>query len=64
MKEPAASGPGEGMKAEDYLQQTLDEYYEFHGWDKKTGLQRKQKLEELGMHSVAEVLERVGPLVE
>lgn len=58
MKEPTPHGPGKGMKAEDYFDQVLDEYYEYHGWDKRTGLQQRQKLEELGLEDIIPILER------
>ena len=58
MKEPTPHGPGKGMKAEDYFDQVLDEYYEYHGWDKRTGLQKRQKLEELGLEDIIPILER------
>lgn len=41
-----------------------DEYYQLRGWDIKTGLQTKAKLEELGLNDVAEELETRGLLVE
>jgi aldehyde:ferredoxin oxidoreductase len=50
-------GYGKGWRAADYLEQTLDEYYEYHGWDKKTSLPTRRKLEELGLGDVAGVLE-------
>ena len=40
-----------------------DEYYQLRGWDVKTGLQKKAKLEELGLHDIAEGLETRGLLV-
>lgn len=63
MKEPAPKGPGEGMKGEDYMEQVLDEYYEYRGWDKRTSLQTRKKLEELGLPDVAEVLARENALI-
>ncbi len=60
MKEPIKEGPGKGMKAEDWFDDLLDEYYEYHGWDKKTSLQTRAKLEALEMNEVLEVLEREG----
>ena len=57
MKEPIVDGPGKGWKGEDYLETSKDEYYEWHGWDKETGLQTRKKLEELDMKDVADVLE-------
>lgn len=57
------SGPTPpGMKAEDYLEHCLTEYYLWHGWDPVTGLQRRETLELLGMAEVAEVLEKEGVL--
>ncbi|MBI4594971.1 MAG: hypothetical protein HY730_01165 [Candidatus Tectomicrobia bacterium] len=62
MEEPATWGPGKGMKAGDYLEALLDEYYDYHGWDKKTSLQTKQKLTALELDDVAAVLSREGAL--
>ncbi len=58
MNEPVTFEYGEGMKAADYLDPLLDEYYERHGWDKTTSLQTRQKLDSLGMSDVVEVLEQ------
>ena len=63
MKGPTPQGPGKGMKVEDYLDQVLDEYYDYHGWDKKSGLQKKEKLEELGLEEIIPVLAREGAVV-
>ena len=63
MKEPLPKGcVGEGKKAEDYFDLMLDEYYMYKGWDPKTGLQTRAKLEELGLADVADVLEKEGAL--
>lgn len=62
MNEPITAGVGKGMKAADYLEQVKDEYYEYHGWDKDTSLQKREKLEELGMEDVIRVLESEGGL--
>jgi len=62
MNEPMTDGPGKGMKMADFLEQAKDEYYEYHGWDKATSLQKREKLEELGLEDVIEVLEREGAL--
>jgi hypothetical protein len=40
----------------------LDEYYELHGWSQKTGLQKREILEELNLHSVAQSLIEAGKL--
>lgn len=63
MNEPMTDGPGKGMKVADYLEQTKDEYYEYHGWDKVTSLQKREKLKELGLKDVTKILEREGALV-
>jgi aldehyde:ferredoxin oxidoreductase len=63
MKEPTPQGPGKGMKVEDYLDQVLDEYYEYHGWDKRTGLQTRKKLEELDLEEMIPVLEKENAIV-
>jgi aldehyde:ferredoxin oxidoreductase len=52
------------MKAADWLEQVLDEYYEHKGWDKATGLQRRAKLVELGLDDVADVLAAENALVD
>ncbi len=62
MHEPLPDGPGKGMKMEDFLEQAKDEYYEAHGWDKATSLQKRAKLEELDLKDVADVLEKEGAL--
>jgi aldehyde:ferredoxin oxidoreductase len=62
LHEAKPNEPGRGWKAADFLEQTKDEYYAFHGWDRATSLQRRQKLEELGLQEVAEVLEKEGAL--
>jgi hypothetical protein len=56
-------GPGKGWKAEDYIEDTKTEYYEFHGWDTETSLQTKEKLTALDMEDVAEILEKEHALV-
>jgi aldehyde:ferredoxin oxidoreductase len=62
MQETVSQGYGKGWRAGDYLEQTLDEYYEYHGWDKETSLPTRKKLEELGLGDVAGVLERDNAL--
>lgn len=63
MEEPIKSGPAEGerlLKKE--WDKMLDEYYELHGWDKRTGWQRERQLEGLNLEEVAEDLKRAGRL--
>jgi aldehyde:ferredoxin oxidoreductase len=40
----------------------LSEYYKERGWDLKTGLIPRKKLEALGLKSVADELEKIGKL--
>lgn len=63
--------PGEGGEAisrngavvdREKFEEMKDEYYQLRGWDVKTGLQTKTKLEELGLHDIAEALEARGLL--
>ena len=56
MHEPCPEGPNEGRVAGDMFDQVLEEYYEWRGWDKETGLQTREKMEELGLEDVADVL--------
>lgn len=62
MEEPLLETPAKGMKISDFLEQTKDEYYEAHGWDRETSLQTREKLDALGLAEVAEVLAREGAL--
>jgi aldehyde:ferredoxin oxidoreductase len=57
MTEPIKAGASKGqvISAED-LNQMLDEYYQERGWDIKTGIPTKEKLNELGLGYVAEQL--------
>ncbi len=64
MYEPCPEGPHKGKVAADMFETVLDEYYEWRGWDKRTGLQTRKRLEELGMEDVAEVLAREKALAE
>ncbi|MFC1864306.1 aldehyde ferredoxin oxidoreductase family protein [Chloroflexota bacterium] len=56
MEEPTDHPEAQGMTASHYLDLTLNEYYEACGWDKETSLQTRQKLEELDMLDIADVL--------
>lgn len=46
-KEPMPTGPSKGHVIE--LDQMLDEYYQYRGWDLKTGLPNRKKLISLGL---------------
>ena len=47
------------LKPED-LEMMLDDYYRERGWDVKTGIPTKKKLEELGLEDIAADLENKG----
>jgi aldehyde:ferredoxin oxidoreductase len=65
IEESVKSGPYKGWKAdEDKYNEMLDKFYELHGWDKKTGLQTRQCLVDLGLEDVAEALKRNNKLIE
>lgn len=50
MKEPVKTGPLKGERLDrEKWGKMLDEYYELHKWDKKTGKIPKERLEELGI---------------
>ena len=55
LMEPLATGPTKGQKVEN-LDVMLDETYEALGWDKKTGKPTREKLKELGLDDVSEVI--------
>lgn len=49
-EEPLPDGPSQGQRiTHEELQNMLDNYYELRGWDKKTGIPSRRKLEELGL---------------
>jgi aldehyde:ferredoxin oxidoreductase len=53
--EAIPDGPSEGMMIHpDELNRMLDEYYEFRGWDKETGVPTKDRLKKLGLDSIAD----------
>jgi len=58
LKEPVPRPPSKGQVFE--LDKLLDDYYRVRGWDVKTGLPTKRKLEELGLKEAAEALEKLG----
>jgi len=47
LEEPLPEGPGKGQVVN--LDLLLDAYYEFRGWDKRTGKPTPEKLKELGL---------------
>ncbi len=53
MKDPLPDGPAEGMVMDEALLEKLkDAYYEYRGWDSKTGKPSPEKLKELGLESL------------
>jgi aldehyde:ferredoxin oxidoreductase len=61
MREPVKSGPMKGERLpRERWDQMLDEYYELHGWDKKTSWQTRKCLEDLDLKRIADDLEKVG----
>lgn len=52
----------EQINSQTYLDQMLDEYYELHEWDRKTGIPRYETLEMLGLEDVARSLDLEGRL--
>lgn len=62
MYEPTTEGMYPGSVAANMFEPVLDEYYEWRGWDRTTGLQRRGRMEALGMGDVADVLEAEGAL--
>jgi aldehyde:ferredoxin oxidoreductase len=54
-----------GMVVErDKFEQMKDEYYQIRGWDMLTGFQKRDKLEELGLETVAEELAASGLIAQ
>ncbi len=65
LEEPVPSGPYKGEKLDkEKFDKMLDRFYELLGWDKKTSWQTRKCLEELDMADVAEMLAKVGRLIE
>ena len=63
LNEPIATGNFAGVKIDrEKYEKMLDEYYELHGWDPKTSFPTRKVLEELGLSSVADDLEKIGKL--
>jgi aldehyde:ferredoxin oxidoreductase len=63
LMEPLPDGAFAGKPfGEDILGSMLDNYYELRGWDKKTGLPTRSKLQAIGLTSVADQLQQMGRL--
>ena len=62
-EEPVPDGPYKGeVLHKEKFDEMLDKYYELRGYDVKTGIPTRRKLEELGLKYVAEELEKMGKL--
>lgn len=66
MHEPTPDRPDakDAVNAQEELDMMLDEYYDLHGWDKKTSWPTKKILVALGLDSVAEELESMNMIGE
>ena len=54
LEEPIKSGPSSGMAiTRQMLDDLLDQYYEFRGWDKTTGIPSRERLVQLGLEEIA-----------
>lgn len=63
MDEPIHGGPHDGVAfSRQKWDKMLDDYYDQAGWDKKTGIPTRAKLEEVGLRDVADELEAMGKL--
>jgi aldehyde:ferredoxin oxidoreductase len=63
LNEPIPSGSKKGWKLDrEKWDALLDEYYEIHGWDKKTSYPTRRSLEELDLKEIADDLEKIGKL--
>jgi aldehyde:ferredoxin oxidoreductase len=63
LMEPLPDGQFAGKPfTQEMLDSMLDNYYELRGWDKKTGIPTRAKLERIGLKFVADELEKLGKL--
>ena len=59
LEEPIKTGPSSGMAiTRQMLDDLLDQYYEFRGWDKKTGIPTRERLVQLGLEDIARDMEQ------
>jgi aldehyde:ferredoxin oxidoreductase len=57
IEEPLPDGPSKGQRiSKEELEDMLDNYYELRGWDKITGIPKREKLKELGLEEAAREL--------
>ena len=63
LMEPLPDGTFAGKPiTQEMLDSMLDNYYELRGWDKKVGVPTRNKLETIGLQTVAEQLDQMGKL--
>lgn len=63
INEPIPSGSLKGWKLDmAKFNHMLDEYYDLHGWDRKTSFPKRKTLVDLGLESVADDLENIDKL--
>ncbi len=63
LKRDWRGGPSHGAVVDrEKFDRILDEYYQARGWDEKTGLQKKETLERLGLKDIAKDLAKRGRL--
>jgi aldehyde:ferredoxin oxidoreductase len=59
----AGGGPSQGAVVDrEKFNRILDEYYACRGWNEKTGLQKRETLESLGLKEIADDLAPRGRL--
>ena len=59
MEEPIKTGPSKGMViSQEMLDYMLDQYYDFRGWDRETGIPTRERLLELGLKDIADDMEK------
>lgn len=59
MNEPVPSGPAQGFRnSKEELDRMLDRYYELHGWEIRTGIPKRETLENLDLGAEAREVER------
>ncbi len=58
--EPIPDGPSKGMViSEEMLEKMKDDYYEFRGWDKATGIPTPERLLRLDLPDIAEDMKKI-----
>ena len=63
MDEPIRGGSCDGLAVNrERWDKIMDEYYDLNGWDKKTGIPTRTRMEALGLRDVADDLERLGKI--